>query len=498
MRRRTGRPDGTMLSGAVARYGFAVVAVLLAFGLRMLLLRLIGTGAGFVLILAATIFTSLVAGRGPAIFSLVFSLPIAYGLMMTSGRFTSSTAFITLALYAVDGVVIVWVTSLMQKGRERAALSEAKYNAIIAIAHDGIFTFDEQQRITIFNEGAERIFGYTEDEMLGKKVDELIPPQYLAATMERFAEFAAGTEKALGVGMRLDVAGLRKNGEEFPAEASISKVAVNDGVLYSVIVRDITERRNTERALKRAVTARDEVLGIVAHDLRNPLSTIMMQVAVMSEDENGRDKKALNVISRSADRMNHLIHDLLDVAGIEAGRLKIERERLAAEAIAREAVEMQTPLASASGVRVQLAIAPGTTEISCDRHRVLQVFENLIGNAIKFSKAGGQITVGAVPGEDVVTFTVADTGAGVAHEDLPKLFEKFWQAKTSGRRLGAGLGLVIAKGIVEAHGGRIWAESELGRGTSIHFTIPTTPPKQPTLRPRGPERRTKYVRKTRA
>jgi signal transduction histidine kinase len=169
--------------------------------------------------------------------------------------------------------------------------------------------------------------------------------------------------------------------------------------------------------------------------------------------------------------MDHLIRDLLDVTRMEAGRLSIEHSRLLTAPIVSDAVETQKALATSSSLDLKVELSPGLPDIWADRDRLLQVFENLIGNALKFTEAGGRIMVGASPRNGEVLFWVADTGPGIAYEDLPHLFDRFWQARET-RTAGAGLGLPIAKGIVEAHGGHIWVESTKGQGTTFFFTLP--------------------------
>src|SRR5262245_47825253 len=234
------------------------------------------------------------------------------------------------------------------------------------------------------------------------------------------------------------------------------------------------ENARLYRASVRATQLRDQVLGVVVHDLRGPLSNILMQVWALkrqgSEPER-RSLKPVEVIQRAATRMNRLIQDLLDVALMEAGQLTIERSRLSAGGLIVEAVDMQRPLASSSSLALQVEVGPDVPEVWGDWDRLLQVFENLIGNAIKFTSAGGRITAGAAPRDDGVVFWVADTGAGIASENLPRIFDRFWQASKAGRR-GAGLGLSITKAIVEAHGGRRWIESTEGSGSTFFFTIP--------------------------
>jgi signal transduction histidine kinase len=229
-----------------------------------------------------------------------------------------------------------------------------------------------------------------------------------------------------------------------------------------------------------ATQLRDQVLGVVAHDLRNPLTAILLQAGALTRrgsDPERRSQKRIEAIHRAATRMNRLIQDLLDVAVMESGRLTMEPARLSARELIVAAMEMQTPLASSSSLELRADVDRDVPDVWGDRDRLLQVFENLIGNAIKFTKAGGCITVGAASRDHEVIFRVADTGSGIAPENLPRLFDRFWQA-TRANRQGAGLGLPITKGIVEAHGGRIWVESTEGQGTTFSFTIPEASPAQ--------------------
>jgi PAS domain S-box-containing protein len=237
--------------------------------------------------------------------------------------------------------------------------------------------------------------------------------------------------------------------------------------------------RRSETALQRAVAARDQILGIVAHDLRNPLGTIFMQASALQRggpEPDRRSRKPRDTILRAANRMNRLIQDLLDVALVEAERLKVKREQVAAAELIMEAVETQRSFASSAKIEVRLDLGEAAPQVWADHDRLLEVFENLIGNAIKFTEPGGRITVGSRAKEDEVLFWVSDTGCGIGPESLPHVFDRFWQAEEHAGRAGAGLGLPIAKGIIEAHDGRIWVESTLGRGSTFFFAIPTAYP----------------------
>lgn len=359
---------------------------------------------------------------------------------------------------------------------EALRLSEAKFSGIVSLSADALVSIDERQHITLFNEGAEKIYGYSRSEAIGAPLDILIPERFRADHRRLVDRFATGPEVARPMaGRDAAIVGLRKNGEEFPAEASISRFEVGGARIVTVAVRDCSEQRRREREKERAVRVRDEVLGIVAHDLRNPLGVILLQAGKLLRrlepgDESSR--KSVGVIERAASRMNRLIQDLLDVTRMEAGRLHVQLARVSAAQIVADTLEAQGPLASAAAVELGAEVSTDLPELLADRDRLLQVFENLVGNALKFTGPGGRITVGAGRrGAREVLFRVTDTGPGIPAEDVPHLFDRFWQAREA-RCLGAGLGLPIVKGLVEAHGGRVWVESAPGQGSTFFFTIP--------------------------
>ena len=238
------------------------------------------------------------------------------------------------------------------------------------------------------------------------------------------------------------------------------------------------ENARLYRASVEATQRRDQVLGVVAHDLRNPVSTILMQTSALERarpEFERRSRKPIEVIHRAATRINQLIQDLLDVSLIEMGQLPIQRARLSGGELVVEAVEAQKMLATSSSVDLRVDVAKDVGEVWGEHDRLVQVFENLIGNAIKFTTAGGWITVGAASNDQEIVFWVADSGSGIEPSNVPRIFDRFWQA-TRGDRRGAGLGLPIAKGIVEAHGGHIWVESTLDRGSTFFFSIPRARP----------------------
>lgn len=240
------------------------------------------------------------------------------------------------------------------------------------------------------------------------------------------------------------------------------------------------------QSTREAVRARDRVLAVVSHDLRNLLSPVSINAAKLLEDTPAGSlaRRPLERIRRAVGQMERLIHDLLDVTSIDAGRVVLAPEPLNPEDLVAETIETHRPAAERKGLRLASAVAPDLPTVEADRHRLLQVFANLVGNALKFTPLEGKVTVGAEQmGEDGVRFFVADTGRGIPAEDLPHLFEAYWKAP-SHREPGSGLGLAIVKRIVEAHGGRIWVESGPGKGSVFSFTLgPPLPPAEPVPLP---------------
>lgn len=237
------------------------------------------------------------------------------------------------------------------------------------------------------------------------------------------------------------------------------------------------ERRRLASALRdstAAVAARDEVLAFVSHDLRNPLHTIQMAADVLELPiPEERKSVQVQVIRRAATAMSRLIEDLLAVSEVEAGRLALEREPLLLDAVFEEVCGLLEGLARQKHQRLHWRITPDVPPVHADRHRLVRVLANLAGNAIKFTPEDGSILVEAVRDGGEVVVMVRDTGIGIPEDELPRVFQRFWHAGRA-RRGGAGLGLAIARGVVEAHGGRIWAESVVGEGTTFFFTLPLT------------------------
>jgi signal transduction histidine kinase len=243
------------------------------------------------------------------------------------------------------------------------------------------------------------------------------------------------------------------------------------------------ERKDTDLRLEiertradEAQTSRDDFLAMVSHDLRSLLGGIALRAGMLArlpatEDPAGKVGRNAEIIQRFSARMNRLIGDLLDVASIEAGKLSVDPERHDAVRLCRDSMEAFQLAASAQGIQFTSESRTDSLVAEFDHERILQVLTNLVGNALKFTGKGGRIALRVERRGNDVCFAVEDTGDGIPSDRLEKIFDRFFQSHGNDRR-GLGLGLFIAKSLVEAHGGRIWAESTLGRGSTFFFTLP--------------------------
>jgi signal transduction histidine kinase len=216
---------------------------------------------------------------------------------------------------------------------------------------------------------------------------------------------------------------------------------------------------------QRAIKSREEILAIVSHDLKAPLNTIGLVGQIMQRSD------LADRIQRAVERMRLLISDLLDFSKMESGTFSVALSACSPEKLILPVIDGMKTLAEAKQQTLEWRIEPNLPEVAADGRRIGQVLSNLLSNAIKFTGEGGRIFVSARQRDDSIIISVSDEGPGIPQENLLKAFDRFWQAEKT-KHLGSGLGLSIAKGIIEAHGGKIWAESQLGRGSSFSFTLP--------------------------
>lgn len=310
-----------------------------------------------------------------------------------------------------------------------------------------------------------------ERENLGSKLASLVRHrEQLQAVARRRAEDAATRSVQLTVGLGALALGLS---------------AVVAGVFMSRLAETSRrEREQTEKAT-RASAARSELLRIVAHDLRSPISAISLRAASMvrSAGHEAQTKSAI-AIGAICDRMSQLIGSLLDAEGIEDGRLVVRANWFQAAEVVQDALETFEPAAQARAVLLVADVQPADLRVYADRGRLLQLLSNLIGNAMKFTPSGGGVTIKIRAEAQTVRYQVSDTGIGIPREELPRVFDRYWTSDASDLG-GVGLGLYITKGIVEAHGGQIWVESKAGAGSCFTFELPAPIPARTSGEPRA-------------
>ncbi|MBA3853719.1 MAG: hypothetical protein C0503_04835 [Gemmatimonas sp.] len=602
----------------------------------------------------------LIVGAGVLALLLVGSVALAATRRAFAGGMDDPALRLAQALVVILmilAVVLAWLAyaslhdDITRRTAVEAALraSEAKFSGILEIAADAIISVDERQRIVHYNSGAERIFGWSQAEALGRELSLLLPERHRQGHGRFVHGFGVAAERSRQMGERRSISGLRRDGSEFPAEASISKLVLATGErIYTVLLRDVTDRQRREEAqqqlthavsvlgetlevaateqtivqlpigwladgavldvqtgggaLRRVVAkpadpamaallsqmaeqridmdspsrvvdvfrraqvehvpvvddewleahtdsptefarakamqvssvlllplvarehvlgvlsifrtaggrpfneseiataqelalraafaldnarlyetaqqatiARDHALGVVSHDLRNPISAIGMcaRALLAATPADDAERRALvTTIADSTDLTQRMIRDLLDVASIELGRLSIERRALALAPVLTQAIELFRRDAADRGVALTLEESGALPEVIGDEQRVVQVLANLLGNALRFTDRGGSVRIGARRAGGMVEVVVHDTGAGIPPSELPRIFERYWTVRRNAPKGGTGLGLAIARGIVEAHGGTLWAESRVGKGSSFRFTLP--------------------------
>ena len=376
----------------------------------------------------------------------------------------------------------------LHAAREALRTSEAHLSAILTGTLDAIISIDEDQRIRLFNQGAETIFGYEADEVVGSALDLLIPDGLTKLHRGHVAGFAASPDVARPMGQRGEITGRRKDGSVFPAEASISKARVDGRFVFTAVLRDVTERYEVERArellaveqerarrdAEAATRARDEMLRVVSHDLRNPVTGVVMGVKMLRYqlEEGHPGHEILDGIELAAGRQGRLIRDLTDVASIEAGRLSVEPHPQRPAAVVQMAVKPFEALAAEQGIGLRWDAPRDLPLVDVDRERMVQAVSNLLDNAIKVTPPGGAVRVQARAADGAVHILVSDTGPGVPEGERERIFERFWRGSSAGEQPGSGLGLAIAQGIVQAHGGSIRVDGAAGGGSMFRISLP--------------------------
>jgi PAS domain S-box-containing protein len=342
--------------------------------------------------------------------------------------------------------------------------------AIIASSDDAIISKDLNGVIQTWNGGAERIFGYTAEEAIGKSIALIIPPDRLHEEDTVLSRVRAGLTVD-----HFETVRCRKDGSSVDISLTVSPILQGTRVVgASKIARDISEQRRLRREAENANRLKDEFLATLSHELRTPLNAVVGYISMLQKGTIDEPQRAIDIIDRNAQALLRLVSDMLDMSRIITGQIRLDVHQCDLSALVAEAIENIRPSADAKGVALEAAI-PAAVSIHADRDRLRQVMWNLLTNAVKFTPTGGRIDVDVSADRDVARVAVRDTGIGVSADALPHLFQRFWQGDAAGTRQqgGLGLGLALSRNFVELHGGRIGANSPgVGRGTELWVELP--------------------------
>lgn len=381
---------------------------------------------------------------------------------------------------------------------EAALQREAdRLRSVVDHVVDGIITINERREIESWNPAARRIFGYEAAEVIGRNVRILMPEPYRAAHDDYVTNYLR-TGQARIIGSGREVFGLRKDGSEFPLELAVSEWLIGDARFFTGIVRDITERKATDaerehlhrserearaeaerlyQAALQSSVIKDQFLTVVSHELRTPLTAVLGYAGVLLNDDalSPEQSEALAIILRNAKAQLLLVNDLLDLSRVVSGTMELEVGTIQPDGFLANAVESVKLAARARRVEVKTELIGDLGVVLGDEGRLRQVFWNVVGNAVKFTPAGGKVVVRALRTGSMLEVKVTDTGKGIDPSFLPHVFDRFRQEDSSLTRAfgGLGVGLSIARHIVEAHGGAIAVESDgPGRGTTVTVRLP--------------------------
>ena len=343
--------------------------------------------------------------------------------------------------------------------------SEAKFRGLLESAPDAMVIVDAAGRIVLVNAATERLFGYSRSQLLGRTADMLMP----AATGD-------------------DIVGMRKNGSCFPIEVSHSPLQTEDGPMVSSAVRDVTARKQIEAELMRASRAKSDFLSGMSHELRTPLNAIVGFAELLqiksAESLTPKQHEYVGHILEGGNHLLVLVTQLLDLAGIEAGRLNLSIQPVEAAIVLRYVQGLMAPIAQKAQVNFIVNVPHGVAEAKADELRLRQVLLNLLSNAIKYNNAGGEVVLGAQSFDGVVRFTVSDNGVGIPPDRTDELFQPFNRLGAEHSRVGGtGIGLAFSRKVVEAMGGTVGFTRELGKGSSFWVDLPADPLPAPVAAP---------------
>ncbi len=364
--------------------------------------------------------------------------------------------------------------------------AEAKFKAIIEATPDCLVMINKSGEIILANALSEKLFGYTKEQLIGQKVEFLIPNRFHPNhEAHRTSYFMQPRTRPMGVG--LDLFGLHKDGHEFPVEISLSPLETEDGLLALAAIRDITDRKSLVEQLRaknieleKVSLAKDHFLASMSHELRTPLNAIIgftgTLLMKLPGPLNANQEKQLTTVKNSAKHLLSLINDLLDLTKIESGKVELQLEKVSCDEIINDVITSLTPIAESKKIDLQAKIPSVKIYAETDRRALTQILINLTNNALKFTEQGRveiNIDIRIIDNTEYAAINVTDSGIGIKQEDVEKLFKAFEQVKIPGKVIeGTGLGLHLSQKLATLINGKIEFSSKYGEGSTFSILIP--------------------------
>ena len=357
-----------------------------------------------------------------------------------------------------------------EKGEETSRLLAT----IVESSDDAIISKDIDGTVISWNKGAERMYGYSSGEIKGRNISIIVPPDRQNELPQMYKKLEHGKHVE-----HFETVRCRKGNTCIDVSISISPIMDEKGnvVSFATIARDITTKREAERILQESLRLKTDFVSLVSHELRTPLTAIKEGVSLVADGTTGPlnddQKEFLDIAKRNVDRLARLINDILDLQKIEGGKLFLNFTLNDINEVVKEVSDTMEKMIKEKSLIIELKLAGGLPKVMFDRDKITQVAMNIVNNAIKFTERG-KVVITTSRDENAVAVSVRDTGPGICNEDIPKLFRRFEQLDKGTERKsgGTGLGLAISKEIIEIHGGKIWAESVFGEGTTFFFNLP--------------------------
>ncbi|WP_454621131.1 PAS domain S-box protein [Bradyrhizobium cenepequi] len=463
------------------RYAIAVTGVVVAFAGRFAFVPLLEDQAPYLFFLPAVLLAAGVGGFGPGILATGLSVPLVFFFLAKFSE-VGWPEILNGSIFALIGLGATWIGERLRRARQRAATREAHLQSILDTVPEAMVVIDEDALVRSFSSAAERMFGYTAAETIGKNVSMLMPSPHREehdGYIKRYLE--TGERHILGTG-RI-VAGRRKDGSTFPIELAVGEMWSGTRRFFTGFIRDLTERQEAEARLHELqselihvsrLSAMGEMAAAIAHELNQPLSAVTNYLkgsrrllGGISDERLSTVRDALDKAADQALRAGQIIRRLRDFIGRGEGERRIE----SMTKLIQEAAALALVGAKEKGVRVSFDLDPDTDLVMADKIQVQQVLVNLIRNAIEAMQDSynRDLTVCTKSASDgMITVQVDDTGSGVSEDMARKLFQPFATTKPEGM----GVGLSISRTIVEAHGGQIEAKPRVGGGSTFRFTLP--------------------------